>query len=607
MNLKSRRDERGYVTIMVAVFISASLMALCAISVDTAQWSVEGERVQKAVDAAALAGVPFMPDHLTDAAAAAVTVLNMNGYDLDAPTCASNECTATGTDLSATIEPGTLTSQLKVTLTSKIGNTFGSSFGVSHAAITRSATSDFTGVTPMGSPCNAFGNEPAGTTSTGLVDDSSVIVAPAGGASCSRTPQFWAAIAGPNTNKSNGDQVMTRCQGGYAAVTGACTTSGTSANADFDPQGYFYVIPVTADAVGTDITIQLFDPVFAHVGDKCTGPATTTGVALADNMNPFVRADGLTRYASGSTSSFCTGDNENSDIAAQDIITSFALRLPTASYDPKQSSVASDTSGAHCVKQFPSWKKDAQVATGPLKEGASSYDAKLASSFRQWVDLCTFRPTTAGDYYLQIRTNVALGGSVDTATGIYSGNDAVWQQTTDDTSVQGSGNNRFAIRLKSTAAGTISIAGRQRMSLYVNYNGTGGAIFNLARVIPAAATKSLVVGFYDLGDASSAGTIQILPPLDSGLSTASDCTFVGVPSASPTSASTCSITNVKNTSGWDGSYVEIRIPIPPTYTCTSTEPGGCWWRVELDFSGSVPNDTTTWTASISGDPVRLIE
>ena len=39
------------------------------------------------------------------------------------------------------------------------------------------------------------------------------------------------------------------------------------------------------------------------------------------------------------------------------------------------------------------------------------------------------------------------------------------------------------------------------MSIYANYTGAN-TTFNLVRVIPAAATKTLNIGFYDVGDAA---------------------------------------------------------------------------------------------------------
>jgi hypothetical protein len=48
------------------------------------------------------------------------------------------------------------------------------------------------------------------------------------------------------------------------------------------------------------------------------------------------------------------------------------------------------------------------------------------------------------------------------------------------------------------------------------------------------------------------------------------------------------------------------VPIPSDYTCDSTDPEGCWVTVLASFPSSV-QDTTTWSAAILGNPVRLVE
>ena len=55
---------------------------------------------------------------------------------------------------------------------------------------------------------------------------------------------------------------------------------------------------------------------------------------------------------------------------------------------------------------------------------------------------------------------------------------------------------------------------------------------------------------------------------------------------------------------WNGQLLSVAIKIPPTYTCTV-----CWWKVKYDLGGATsgsPNDTTTWSAAIQGDPVHLV-
>ena len=186
---RRRAREGGYAAILVAMLAAAVFIPVTALAVDVARWYVELERVQTAADAAATAGVTYMPDDFANARTTAIAVSGRNGYP--------NSGTST-----VTVEATSKPSQLKVTVTSTIPNAFGTAFGEDFTTVSRSAVADFNGPAPMGSPCNSYGNEPTGAmnlgtaASTGNVNNrgpstASVIVAPAGGASCTSNPQFW--------------------------------------------------------------------------------------------------------------------------------------------------------------------------------------------------------------------------------------------------------------------------------------------------------------------------------------------------------------------------------------------------------------------------------
>ena len=594
----ARRDEGGYAAILAALFAAGLLIPLCAISVDVARWYVAIAQVQNAADAAASAGVTWLPDNFTSATTTATNVAADNGF-------ASSATTRISTAV------GSKPTQLVVTISTQVSNTFASAIGIPTTTITRSATADYNGPAPMGSPCNTFGNEPPGS-ATGVSNargpSSSVIVTPVGGASCTSTPQFWAAIAGPDTPKGNGDQYMTRTCG--ANTDGCASSSNGAANNDFNPQGYFYAVRVGTAALNQPVTIQIYDPSWVATGDLCDkGPTVTNSYPLVDNMNQFVTSDGTSRYAMA-TNAFCSGDVDNGTSAP--IVTSFGLRSPTDTYQP--------TNGApmpSCEKQYPGFTQDSAtpnaVSTGTLYRSTlpsnPAYDKSLAQVFHQWVDFCTFTPTQVGDYYLQVRTNVALGGTSD-GVGGYGGNATVYSQTGDDTSVHGTGNNRFSLRIKgsSTVEGAVSVSGWQNMSIYANYPANTGTVFNLVRVIPAAQTKTLNIHFFDVGDSAGTGTVTVLPPTDATsngttMSYFSGCTGAGVVNGSL--GSNCQLTNVTS-SNYNAKLQTISVPIPSTYTCNSTQTGGCWVRLQMQFTSTV-NDTTTWSASIDGDPVRLIK
>src|SRR3954454_23739743 len=114
---RRRNDQGGYVAILAAVFTAALMMPLCAVSVDVSVWYVEAQRVQTPADAAATAGVTYLPDDFASAKATAITVAGRNGFP------------DSGTS-SVAVSIGDKPTQLEVTISSKVDNSFGASFGV---------------------------------------------------------------------------------------------------------------------------------------------------------------------------------------------------------------------------------------------------------------------------------------------------------------------------------------------------------------------------------------------------------------------------------------------------------------------------------------------
>lgn len=580
---RSRRDEHGVVAVVVALFASVVFFGLGALSVDVARWYLEAQRAQKAADAAALAGVTWMPQDLDQATAAARDIAARNGFPDPA---------------SVTVKRGPHPSELDVTVSSTVVNTFGQLIGLDRTTISRHTVADYTGPQPMASPCNTLGNEPDGTPGAGPIV--SQLLVPVG-APCSRTPQFWMTVHGPDVAKTQGDQYnVRRCEGGESG----CTPDGR--NAEYRPEGYFLMVRVQAAAVGQPVEVQLYDPAYVSTGSACAdSPSGTfpTG-AGRDSWNPNATTDAATRYAKA-PGLFCSGDDRNQGHRfggpEKATTTSFALREPADDLNPLTA-----TPVAGCTRQYPGYTTS-QVNVNTLREGQPGYDPRLARVFHQWVPLCTFTPTRAGDYYLQVRTNVALGGTVDSLTGSYQpanpATSRVVAQTGDDTSVTGNGSNRFAVRAFGASAGTISVAAWGRMPIFANAN-AATPVFNLIRVLPGAAGKTLVFGFFDVGDAATNGTLTVLRPTEATGSALSNCTATGFRA---TTLPTCSLSGIQSSSGWNGQSETISVPIPADYDCNYNSPGGCWFRVQVGFGTGSVTDATTWTASIAGDPVRLVE
>lgn len=583
------------------MLVPTVFLGCAAIGVDTAQWYLEQQRVQKAADAAALAGVPFLPQNFDGAKERALEVAARNGYDDDSP------------DVEVVVEQGELASILNVTISSDVRNSFGAAIGVRSTTIRAFASADYQGPAPMGSPCNTFGNEP----SAGYRDPLGAPLGTARGsnpfANCSSNPQFWAMVEGPEVDKVQGDRYQTRPCSSSSTNTFRCAGGK---NSEYDPNGYFFTVKVAEAAMGTPVTIQLYDPAYVNSGQTCEKLPTKD---LSNNMNPFVGNDAVKRYGKGDNTSstgasYCTGD-ANLASGTNLMTTSFALREQTDTQNPRKAPIAKDTTGKDCIKQYTG--VTSAPSASALNKDSSSYNPQLAQVFHNWTALCTFKPERAGDYYLQVQTGVKAAGSTSDNNGknkiIYSGNAKVGSGVTDTTS--GTGGNGFGIRAV-TQTGlerSVAVSGYDRMPIYANAD-SASSTFNLIRVLPGAAGQYVSFSFFDAADATDAnygGTVKVTRPTDATGSILTTpfpggCRSIGgYAGKSEVTLANCS-TPVNNGTN-NGTLQTITIPIPTDYNCDYTSMGGCWYQVTVSFPGAKVHDTTTWDASVVGDPVRLIE
>ena len=583
------RGDSGVVAVLTALTMVALLVGV-AFAVDIGRWYMEGERLQRTVDAAALAGVPYLPGDLPRARTEARKLIAANGYD-------SSTSAVPDTNI---IPSATRPSQLRVTMSSTIPNIFGPIIGRNQQGQSRTATADYAAAAAMGSPCNVMGNEPP--------DAGGATVA---SAACPPTPNFWENIAGPEAPKGNGDRYTTRsCGSGNSNCSGSTNIDYYgSGGAGVQGQSY-YIYKITPRSTLASMTIQLYDPMFVDVGDYCQTNLTQTANGLwntgvdPNRPNPFV-TDATTRYAWGIATGtdagkgqvgntpaptwsgrFCTGDIRFGGTAS-DLNTTFALLNPTPTLDPLSSTVAGS-----CKRSFGGFSGNLNRA---LLATDGAYNATVAQNFRQWVSLCTVsNPQVGKDYYLLVRTNVPSNPS-----------DARVINPDEDASTDGNGHNRYGIRV--TGGSAVSISALERMPIYANLK-SGTTDFYLARVTSANAGARMTVTFFDTGDADGAATIALKDPSGSA---PSGCKATGEVRTSPTgdfNATTCTLSNVQNSNGYNGKIQRIEVPIPDTYTCVDSDPLACWYRLKFTYpTGVTANDTTTWSASLDGDPVRLVK
>jgi hypothetical protein len=299
-----RSKEGGYVAVMTAMLLFI-LMGLAAFAVDVGHWYQVGQQEQAAADAAAMAGVTYLPGNSVSAFSTAKNYSKINGFQDGVS--------------STTVTPGLdgRPTRLRVMVSQTVPNFFGSLLGVSNTTVSRTAVADYSEPVPMGSPCNEFGNDPDPASNRATA--------------CSGVlGQFWANVNSPGSDKANGDAYQS-----LSCPTGADGCTG-STNNDYATDGYYYTVSVKADpvsgAVMSSLTIQLFDPVWVSTGLTCDTNFGSGRTAATAARNDLV-SDEATRYAAGASGAYCTGDNLYS--GSQVMNTQFTVRDPGASpWDP---------------------------------------------------------------------------------------------------------------------------------------------------------------------------------------------------------------------------------------------------------------------------------
>lgn len=137
--------ERGQVIVMFAGGIVLFVLLL-AIVLDVSWYWANTLRVQRAADAAALAGAVYLPGDATTAYARARAEAQKNGYT-----------SGTGGTVVTPTQDSTNPRQLNVVLSADVGTYFMRVIGISQITATRTSKAEFVLPVPMGSPENYYG------------------------------------------------------------------------------------------------------------------------------------------------------------------------------------------------------------------------------------------------------------------------------------------------------------------------------------------------------------------------------------------------------------------------------------------------------------------
>src|SRR5213593_4549850 len=233
-----RRDQRGQTLVIVALML-VPLLGFTGLVSDVAWYEVNLMRIQRAADAAALAGVVWLPDNVAGAQTAALQEATKNGF--------TNGIGG-------------------VTVSAPVRSWFARLFGVTQFNARRNARAEFVLPVPMGSPEDYYGiNVVCGNTDT---SPNCPQVPSAAGAGNLAPLGFFGGVEARGTERQNGDAYSTYYD------------NRPTLNPGFDANGYQYIVEFGPGTTGG--SVWLYDPMFC-----ATGGGTSSGRRLGAGDNWF--------------------------------------------------------------------------------------------------------------------------------------------------------------------------------------------------------------------------------------------------------------------------------------------------------------------------------
>jgi hypothetical protein len=271
---RTRRDD-GFAIPMTALVLIPMLI-VAAFAVDVGGWYAQTSRMQRAADAAALAGVVWMPNQ-SKAETVARDTAERNGFKHD----------PTGTGVTVSVSsPGE--AKLRVVISAP-GDVYLGRLVNDSVSFTRDAVAEYVLSVPLGSPRNYFG--------TGTLDTN-----PSG-----NDENLYLANSTWCTDKVDGDRFQSRYFGNRPYSDENCPSpppgSSSLLNTEYRPNGYEYYVEVPASRTGP-IEVRLYDARYSPGSGSpdsnlYSGPQTYTftmfsadDTPLDDSNNPIMNGTG---------------------------------------------------------------------------------------------------------------------------------------------------------------------------------------------------------------------------------------------------------------------------------------------------------------------------
>jgi hypothetical protein len=320
----------------MCAFTMTVLLTSSAFAVDLGGLYARASRIQRAADAAAMAGVVWMPGDFARATTEALDIASKNGF-------------TTGVTVSEV--PGN-SYRLSVTIVdTNVPRFFSAMLSGTPTSITRTAVAEFLPTVPLGSPENRLGNDP-------------LAVPP-------YVAYLWASISGPYTDRNNGDPFATRCGAGSSG------SSCPKTNTQYRSSGYKYAVDVPAAAIGQSLTVSVYDAGnyarsnYANVETADNGTVNTTFEMFDINPQPtdiagdFAPSRSLKGACTSSPGKFYIPDNSSSSTYKNKWVDLCTITVTTAGtfHIQVKSSALTDMNGTAVADGGNGWNQFSMKAT----------------------------------------------------------------------------------------------------------------------------------------------------------------------------------------------------------------------------------------------------
>jgi Putative Flp pilus-assembly TadE/G-like len=570
--LRTKRGERGFVTVSTAIVLTLLLMC-AALALDVAIWFARANELQRTADAAALAGVVQMPDQ-DGARIAAVEIATKNRV------AAANVTVETIPDAPR---------ELRVSVKDPNVRSFFGRFASNGIGLERTSTAEYVPKIELGSRLNAIG--------TGDL--------PGGWGPGGTDQNFWLAINGKCSPKEDGDRFGSAFDGNRKA-TGEiwCDSTGGTKNSEyrretdsFTPSDgasneptYTYVVDVPCPTVlvaGVCTTpvnahIDVYNPYFDNSTDNTTAP-TRIDTNVVRTKLPTNAPAGLAAIA-GFETVFRIRDLETDNPLPA---------YPNASKYGTCTDCAVANNQWYTLYNVPAgqYRVDISTEANPNAYGSNAFSLRVWSGPTPAPCDAAGCPSIAGQSSMSVFANIGNGQAdfflARLAPARYYRGKKIQVLLFDP------GEGASSIQLMNPVWGPGPVATRtssyQPISFrYRTWNpGLDGFLTDTGVPVTAtdpAAQHKLVVSGPGLGSGKEAPWWVATPPI--------------LPA---------------NDSLYNGRLVSLEVQIPPGYGCVDGEipcvedpvAEDGWWKIRYTTNQPNVGDRTTWSVRMFGDPVHL--